>query len=109
MTWHLNFCMMPYRTIFAPVASAMTCLVAMLSAFTNLRWLLGCAMAFGFVFGWHWSLMPVRPTLHVSTAQSPQTLCRNLCLVCQGRCMTLQRVIVQLRGASLQDIEPDGI
>ncbi|CAK0743532.1 hypothetical protein CVIRNUC_001477 [Coccomyxa viridis] len=47
------------RTIFAPVASAMTCVVALLSAFTNLRWLLGCAITFGFVFGWHWSLMPV--------------------------------------------------
>lgn len=55
------------RTIFAPVASAMTCVVAVLSAFTNLRWLLGCAMAFGFVFGWHWSLMPVRSTLPFAT------------------------------------------
>ena len=53
------------RTIFAPVASAMTCVVALLSAFTNLRWLLGCAMAFGFVFGWHWSLMPVCASVRV--------------------------------------------
>ncbi|BDA41740.1 Protein NUCLEAR FUSION DEFECTIVE 4 [Coccomyxa sp. Obi] len=47
------------RTIFAVVASLMTCLAALLSAFTNLRWLLACAMMLGFVFGWHWSLMPV--------------------------------------------------
>ena len=47
------------------MASAMTCVVALLSAFTNLRWLLGCAMAFGFVFGWHWSLMPVCASVRV--------------------------------------------
>lgn len=41
------------------MASLMTCLAALLSAFTNLRWLLACAMMLGFVFGWHWSLMPV--------------------------------------------------
>ena len=57
------------RTIFAPVASAMTCVVALLSAFTNLRWLLGCAMAFGFVFGWHWSLMPVCASKRVLSAR----------------------------------------
>ena len=61
------------RTIFAPVASAMTCVVAVLSAFTNLRWLLGCAMAFGFVFGWHWSLMPVRSALPSATVTSIST------------------------------------
>lgn len=49
------------RTIFAVVASLMTCVAALLSAFTSLRWLLACAMMLGFVFGWHWSLMPVSP------------------------------------------------
>jgi hypothetical protein len=33
------------------------------SAFVDLRWLLAAAMAAGFVFGWHWSLMPVRRPL----------------------------------------------
>lgn len=47
----------------------MTCVVALLSAFTNLRWLLGCAMAFGFVFGWHWSLMPVCASKRVLSAR----------------------------------------
>jgi len=46
----------------------MTCVVAGLTAFTNLQWLPGCAMAFGFVFGWHWSLMPVSPTYHLAAA-----------------------------------------
>jgi hypothetical protein len=54
------------RTIFAVVASLMTCVAALLSAFTSLRWLLACAMMLGFVFGWHWSLMPVSPQTHTS-------------------------------------------
>ena len=70
------------RTIFAPVASAMTCVVAMLSAFTNLRWLLGCAMAFGFVFGWHWSLMPVIRSCHQYI--KPNCIMQEYCLLGRG-------------------------
>ena len=48
------------RTVFALVASVMLCLGSLATAFTSLRLLLACAMFGGFVFGWHWSLMPVQ-------------------------------------------------
>ena len=88
------------RTIFAPVASAMTCLVAVLSAFTNLRWLLGCAMAFGFVFGWHWSLMPVRSTWHLplSTISHKFVPCRKPLLGLLGQMHRLMTCDNALQG-----------
>ena len=46
------------------MASVMLCLGSLATAFTSLRLLLACAMFGGFVFGWHWSLMPVRCTAH---------------------------------------------
>ena len=65
------------RTVFALVASVMLCLGSLATAFTSLRLLLACAMFGGFVFGWHWSLMPVRAqasSMPGGSLQDPPTL-----------------------------------
>ena len=69
------------RTVFAVVASLMVCAAALATAASGLRLLLPCAMFGGFVFGWHWSLMPVLPRLFSPHSIKPLP---PLCMVAAG-------------------------